>query len=203
MSNESLVSKVAEWMGVKPAQLKLADISAKIPNIRRKVERYKSQAIAAEAEALKKREQSFSPETNPAERASLFRQADAEMQKAKMEAGFATSFLTQLDYYTQLETTMQIVEQMKENGFINEKASSVDWQKSIDSMQDEIQAMLAVVQKLGDAMGTALTHDTPSASDSLADELEQLFKKFDAEPDPVKKAEIRKQIEARNARALV
>ncbi|MBR4171235.1 MAG: hypothetical protein IKR48_06250 [Kiritimatiellae bacterium] len=197
MSDESLIEKVAVLAGIRPAQLKLSDVHKKIPDIRRMVEKHKKAAITAEAESLKKRELSFAAETKPAERASLFRKADADMQRAKMEAGFASNFLTQLGYYTLLETTMQIVEQMKENGLVDEKTSTVDWQKSIDSMQDEIQEMLAVVKKLGDAMGAALACEEPESHASLANELDQLYAKFDAEPDPVKKAEIRKQIEAK------
>ena len=136
-------------------------------------------------------------DTKPAERASLFRQAEADMQRAKMEAGFASGILTQLGCYTQLETTMQIVEQMKVNGLIDGNMSAADWQKSIDTMQDEIQVMLAEIGKLGNAMDAALAYEAPEAHTALANELDQLYAKFDAEPDPVKKAEIRKQIEAK------
>lgn len=197
MSDEGMLERVAVSLGIKPAQLKTSDVHARIPGIRRKFEEYEKSAIAAEAEALKKKEQAFSPETPATERKQLLLKAAEDKKQAETLAGFASTFLSQLNYWTMTETMMQIVDQMKENGLVDEKTTAMDWQKSVNSMQDEIQEMLDRVKKLGDVMGSALTQDAPAVSDTLADELDQLFAKFNAETDPAKKAEIQKQIEVK------
>ena len=201
MNNESIVDKIAQALGVKASQIKTSDIHAKIPNIKRKAEEYEKQAVAAETSSLANRAKAFSPDTPAGERAQLMRQSTIDAQRAKTLAGFAGTFLTQLGHFTALETTMQIADEMKEVGLINSDVSAMDWQKAMDTMQDEIQQMIATTQKLGDVMGSVLT-DPSSGGTELVDELNQLFAKYEAETDPVKKAEIQRQIEAKSNAVL-
>lgn len=201
MEKESLVDKLAVSLGIKPAQLKTSDVHAKIPELRRKAEDYEKQAVAAESSALENRAKAFSPDTPAADRARLMRQSTQDAQRAKTLAGFASTFITQLGHFTALETTMQIADEMKEVGLISSKTSAVDWQKAMDTMQDEIQCMISTTQKLGDVMGSVLREST-SAETDVSDELDRLFAQWQAESDPDKKAEIQRQIEAKSNAAL-
>lgn len=202
MKEETIVDKIAVSLGIKPAQLKTADVHAKIPALKRKAEEYEKQAVTAETAALTNRAKAFSPETAAAERAQLMRQSTMDAQRAKTLAGFAATFITQLGHFTALETTMQIADEMKEVGLINSDISAVDWQNAMDTMQDEIQQMIGTTQKLGDVMGSVLAQDASPVTSDTADELNQLFAKWEAETDPVKKAEIQRQIEAKSNAAI-
>ena len=193
---------IAALFGKRPSQLTTADVHAKIPALKRKAEEYEKQAIAAEASALENRAKAFSPDTKSADRARLMRQSNQDAQRAKTFAGFAGTFLTQLGHCTALETTMQIADEMKEVGLINSDVSVMDWQTAMDTMQDEIQRIIATNQKLGDVMGSVLAETTPDG-DEVVDELDRLFARYEAEKDPKKKAEIQRIIESKNKAILV
>ena len=202
---ETLVDRIAISLGIKPALLKTADIHAKIPALKRKAEEYEKQAIAAEKASLDNREKAFSPDTPAADRSQLFRQSSLDAQKAKTLANFAGTFLTQLGHFTALETTMQITDEMKEVGLVSSNVSITDWQNAMDTMQDEIQQIINSSQKVGDVMETVLMA-TPTSSSmemEVKNELDRLFDKYNAETDPVKKAEIQKTIEAKYKAQLV
>ena len=201
MKEETLVDKIAISLGIKPAQLKTADVHAKIPSLRRTAEDYERQAVAAEAASLENRAKAFSPDTPAADRAKYMRQSSMDAQRAKTLAGFAGTFLTQLGNYTALETTMQIADEMKSVGLLSSDVSAMDWQKAMDSMQSEIQRIIATNQKLGDVMGSVLSESSSDAA-NVADELDALFKKWEAETDPVKKAEIQRIIDTKCNAAL-
>lgn len=184
-------------------QLATADIHGKILALKRNVEKWEGQAVAAERSALVNREKAFSPDTPETERARLIRQSVIDTQNAKMLSGYAATFLTQFGHYTELETVMQIADEMKEVGLIDSDVSVVDWQKAMDTMQDEIQRIIATSQKLGDVMGSVLAQDSAAVGIDMVDELDQLFAKWKSESDPAKKAEIQRQIEAKSNAALV
>jgi len=202
MSGENFVEQIAVSLGIKQAQLKTADVHAKIPALKRKAEEYERNAVALEDASLANRAKAFSPETPASERASLMRQSTADAQKAKTMAGFAATFLTQLGQFVALETTMQIADEMKEVGLLGENVTVADWQSATDTMQDEIHRMIATSQKLGDVMSGVLTQNNADSGESVADELNALFARWEAETDPVKKAEIQKLIETKSNAAL-
>ena len=202
MSETSLVDRIAVSLGIKPSQLKTADVHAKIPALKRKAEEYEKQAVAAETSSLTNRAKAFSPDTPAADRAQLMRQSTIDAQRAKTLSGFAATFIAQLGHFSALETTMQIADEMKEVGLINSNITAVDWQNAMDTMQDEIQRMISTSQKLGDVMSSVLS-DTPTSGAEVADELNLLFAKYEAEKDPIKKAEIQKLIETKSNAALL
>lgn len=201
MNEETLVDRIAVSLGLKAAQLKTSDVHAKIPALRRKAADYEAKAVAAEESALKNRAKAFSPDTPAIERAKLMRQSTEDAKRAKVLAGFASTFLTQYGHFTALETAMQIADEMKEVGLISPTASITDWQGAMDSMQDEIEMMVESTKKLGDVMSCALSDTSDGKSDEL-DELNMLFAKYEAEKDPVKKAEIQRTIEAKSNAAI-
>ena len=201
MKDETLVDKIAISLGLKTAQLKTADVHAKIPALKRKAADYEAQAVAAEEAALKNRAKAFSPDTPDAERAKLMRQSTVDAQRAKTLAGFASTFLTQYGHFTSLETAMRIADEMKEVGLISSNASITDWQGAMDSMQDEIEMMVESTKKLGDVMSCALTDTSVGKPDEL-DELNVLFAQWKAEKDPAKKAELQRKIEAKSNMAI-
>ena len=201
MKEETLVDKIAVSLGLKPAQLTTANIHEKMPALKRMAETYEKEAIALEASSLENRAKAFSPDTPAADRAHLMRQSSMDAQKAKTKANFASTFLTQLGHFTTLETTMQIVDEMKEVGLMKSNMSVTDWQGAMDTMQDDIQQILTTSQKLGDVMGSVLT-ETSSGGTEIVDELDKLFAEYEAETDPVKKAEIQKKIEAKSNSVL-
>lgn len=191
-----VLEDIAKMLNKDKSQIKLCDISAKIPELKRKVESYRKEAVEAEAQSLAKRAKAFSPETPAADRASLMRHSGMDADKAKTLSGFASTLLAQLGNFEALETTMQIANEMKEVGLISPNVKAIDWQNAMDTMQVEIQQMITTTQKLGHVMTGALSplnvNDSKSAD---IDDLEQLFNAWENEPDPVKKAEIQRQIE--------
>ena len=180
MKEERFIDKIATSLGIKPAQLKTADVHAKIPALRRMAEDYEKQAVAAEAASLENKAKAFSPDTPAADRAKFMRQSTMDAKQAKTLAGFAATFLTQLGNFTALETTMQIADEMKEVGLISSDVSAMDWQNAMDTMQSEIQRIIATNQKLGDVMGSVLSESSSDAAD-VTDELNALFAKWEAE----------------------
>jgi hypothetical protein len=85
---------------------------------------------------------------------------------------------------------------MKEVGLISPNIKAIDWQNAMDTMQVEIQQMITTTQKLGHVMTGALSSSNVDDSKSEdIDELQQLFNAWEKESDPVKKAEIQRQIE--------
>ena len=203
MAQNGLVDRIAKLLNIKATQLKVADVHAKIPKLKRMVEEYEKQATDVEAAASECRRKAFSPDTPPTERAKLLNQSVVELKRAKTLAGFAGTFLTQLGHFSALETTMQVAGEMKEVGLIGSDVSIMDWQNAMDTMQDEIQRIVATSQKLGDVMGSVLAQEAASTDEEAVDELNQLFAKWEAEPDPVQKAQIQKLIEAKSNAALV
>ena len=201
MKDETLVDRIAVSLGIKTAQLKTADVHAKIPALKRKAADYEAQAVASEESALKNRAKAFSPDTPAAERAKLMRQSTVDAQRAKTLAGFAGTFLTQYGHFMARGTAMRIADEMKEVGLISPNASITDWQGAMDSMQDEIEMMVESTKKLGDVMSCALTDTSAGQSDEL-DELNVLFAQYEAEKDPAKKVEIQRKIEAKSNAAL-
>lgn len=201
MKDETIVDKIAGILGMKSSDIRLKDVHAKMPALKRKAEEYEKQAVAAETASLENRAKAFSPDTAAADRARLMRQSQQDALRAKSLSGFAGTFLTQLGNFTALETTMQIAEEMKSVGLITSEISATDWQGAMDTMQDEIQKMITVSQNLGNAMGSVLA-DVQTGGEDITDELNQLFAKYEAETDPVKKAEIQKIIEAKSYAAL-
>jgi hypothetical protein len=201
MKEETLVDRIAVSLGLKAAQLRTADVHAKIPVLKRKAADYEAQAVAAEESALKNRAKAFSPDTPAAERAKLMRQSTSDAQRAKTLAGFASTFLTQYGHFSALETAMRIADEMKDVGLISSNASVNDWQGAMDSMQDEIEMMIESTKKLGDVMSCALT-DTSAGNPGELEELDRLFAQYEAEKDPVRKAEIQRKIEAKSNAAL-
>lgn len=201
MKDETIVDKIAGILGMKSSDIRLKDVHAKMPALKRKAEEYEKQAVAAETASLENRAKAFSPDTAAADRARLMRQSQQDALRAKSLSGFAGTFLTQLGNFTALETTMQIAEEMKNVGLITSEISATDWQGAMDTMQDEIQKMITVSQNLGNAMGSVLA-DVQTGGEDITDELNQLFAKYEAETDPVKKAEIQKIIEAKSYAAL-
>jgi len=201
MKEETIVDKIAISLGIKASQLKTADVHAKIPALRRTAEEYEKKAVAAEASSLENRGKAFSPDTPAVDRARYMRQSTKDAQLAKTLAGFAGTFLTQLGHFTALETTMQIADEMKQVGLLSSDVSAMDWQNAMDTMQEEIQRIISTNQKLGDVMGSVLA-DSSSDGMEVADELNELFAKYEAETDPVKKAEIQRTIEAKSNAVL-
>lgn len=191
-----VLEEIARILKKDKKEIKLSDISAKIPELKRKVESYRKDAVEAEAQSLAKRAKAFSLETPAADRASLMRNSAMDAEKAKTLSGFASTLLAQLGNFEALETTMQIANEMKEVGLISPNIKAIDWQNAMDTMQVEIQQMITTTQKLGHVMTGALSSSNVDDSKSEdIDELQQLFNAWEKESDPVKKAEIQRQIE--------
>ena len=195
MEMNKLVESVASGLGIRTDKLKLQDVQDKIPSIRHMAEKYEKQAVQAEKAALAARAKAYSPETPAGERARLMRGATETAGEAKRMAGFAATFLTQLGNYTALETTMRIVEQMKSVGLFGDRAGAVDWQAALDGMQVEIRRLTDMCDKLGEAMNGALSQSNEAEAAPELDSLNALFAKWEKESDPVKKAEIQKEID--------
>lgn len=194
----NIFEEIAKILNKDKSQIELADVRTKVPALKATAERYGKQAIEAESSALVNRAKAFSPETPAVDRARLMRQAMMDAERAKTLSGFASTFLTQLGNFLALETTMQIANEMKEVGLISSDIKAIDWQNAMDTMQVEIQQMISVTQKLGHVMTGALSSSgNDGAGSQDVDDLERLFRAWESEPDPLRKAEIQKQIEAR------
>ncbi|MDZ7317383.1 MAG: hypothetical protein ONB24_14825 [candidate division KSB1 bacterium] len=192
---DTIVGMVAEWLKIKPAQLKLKDVQEQIPKLRRKVSEYEREALAAEKEAMSLREKAFLPETNAAERPGLMRQAAQAAQKAQMIGRQAGIFLTHLSNFSSLETTMQIVDQLKEVGLLKKGVKIEDWQAVMDSMQVEIEGMIRASQRIGDVMETLMHVEGAQADLTTEKEIKALFKRWEEAKDPAEKARIQKEID--------
>lgn len=191
----TIVNMVAEWLKIKPAQLKLRDIQEQLPKIRRKISEYEREALAAEKESLSFREKAFLPETATSERPGLMRQAAQAAQKAQMIGRQANIFVTHYSNFSALETTMQIVEQLKEVGLLKKGVKIEDWQSVMDSMQIEIEGMIRASQRIGDILDTLMRTDGAVDEIAVEKEIKALFKKWEAATDPAEKARIQKEID--------
>lgn len=199
---KNILEEIAKALNKDRSQIQLADIQAKIPSLKTTADKYARQAVEAEAAALANKGKAFSPDVSAVDRAKFMRQAMMDANRAKALSGFAGTFVTQYGNFLALETTMQIANEMKEVGLIESDIKAIDWQNAMDTMQVEIQQMISTTQKLGHVMTGALSIDN-SIGSSEEDELENLFKAWESEVDPVKKAEIQKQIESKTKLSLV
>lgn len=199
---KNILEEIAKVLNKDRSQIQLADIQAKIPSLKTTADKYARQAVEAEAAALANKGKAFSPDVSAVDRAKFMRQAMMDANRAKTLSGFAGTFVTQYGNFLALETTMQIANEMKEVGLIESDIKAIDWQNAMDTMQVEIQQMISTTQKLGHVMTGALSIDN-SIGSSEEDELENLFKAWESEVDPVKKAEIQKQIESKTKLSLV
>lgn len=198
--SEGILEKVADILGKKPAQLTAEDLRLNLQTLKRRVEEYERDAVAAEAAALANRAKAYnSPDVSSADGARLLRQSRADKMKAERMAGFASTFMAQLGNVSSLVTTMQIADDMKNVGLINSSSSVADLQKSMDKMQLEIDQLVSSSERLGEAMNIAFSQFNKGSADvkEEKDELETLLAKYKSESDPVKKAELQKKIDVR------
>ena len=197
--SEGILEKVADILGKKPAQLTAEDLRLNLQTLKRRVEEYERDAVAAEAAALANRAKAYSPDVSSADGARLLRQSQADKMKAERMAGFASTFMAQLGNVSSLVTTMQIADDMKNVGLINSSSSVADLQKSMDKMQLEIDQLVSSSERLGEAMNIAFSQFNKGSADvkEEKDELETLLAKYKSESDPVKKAELQKKIDVR------
>ena len=191
----NVVEKIALALGKGVGELRLDDVQRNIPELRRTAERYEKKALSAEKASLEARAKAFSPDTLASERAILMRKAADEAARARRLEGQTTTFLAQLENFTSLETTMKIVEEMTGVGLFEKGTKAVDWQRALDDMQIEIKRLTEMGKRWNDAMSSAMAQSTTSLATPEVSELERLFKQWETEPDPAKKAEIQKQID--------
>lgn len=196
------VEVIAQALGKNANQLKLEDIQRALPGIRHKADQYEKEALTAERAALEARAKAFSPETPASERAVLMRRAADCAAQARQLEGFTNTFLVQLGNYTSLETTMKIVEQMSAVGLFEKGKTAVDWQRALDDMQIEIKRMTELTAKFNEAMSSAMPSVDAGSPSPEVDELERLFRQWEAETDPLKKEEIKKKIDQRTNVAM-
>ena len=195
----NIVEEIAKSLGLTSTQLKVEDIHAKIPQLKRLASQYTKGAVDAESEAMTRRQTAFSPDTPPADRARLMREYTQFANKAKALSSQASIFIVQYGQFQALETTMMIIKEMEDVGLVAKVPGAVDWQTEMDAMSLEIQRLVDDSKKLGEALKSPME----GTSMPETDELEQLFARWDAETDPVKKAEIQRQIEAKTNVPLV
>lgn len=197
MSDDSktMVSTVAEFLGLKPVDLTLKDVQKPLPELRRKMQEYERESLVAEGESIKFRESAFSPDTPQHERASKMRQAKQASDKAQMKMKQTMIFHTQYANFSALESTMQIVEQMKEVGLIQKGTKIEDWQKVVDEMHVEMEAIANRTQQLTDAMSVLTMTSDSSADATVNNELDILFDQWNKATDPVEKMRIQKKID--------
>ena len=197
MSDDSktMVSTVAEFLGLKPAELTLKDVQKPLPELRRKMMEYEREALTAEAESGRFREVAFSPDTPQHERAGKMRQAKQASDKAQMKMKQTMIFHSQYANFSALESTMQIVDQMREVGLIQKGIKIDDWQKVVDEMQSEMETITKRTQQLTDAMSVLMHHTDSSVDTSVNNELDLLFDQWNKATDPVEKMRIQKKID--------
>ena len=195
------VIKLSKDIGVAASKLKLEDVQMKIRVVRRYVDENQREAVNAERLAREAREKAFLPTTPSTERSRLWHSAQEAEAKAKQYIAFTESHLSMLSNYMSLETTMKIVGQMQQVGLFDKNAK-VDWQNALDEMQNEISNVIDACKTMTEIMNSTIMKKGVSETPQEVDDIEALFKKFDAEPDPVKKEEIRRTIEAKNNAAL-
>ena len=197
--SEGVIEKVAKMLGKRPAQLTSEDLRLNLMTLKRRVEEYERDAVAAETSALANRAKAFSPDTTSSDGARLLRQAQADKLKAERMAGFAGTFMAQLGNISALETTMQIADDMKNVGLISSSSSVTDLQKSMDKMQMEIDQLVSSSDRLGEAMNIAFSQFNTESVDvkEVTDDLAKLMEEYRKEPDPAKKAALQKEIYAK------
>lgn len=199
--SEGVIEKAAKMLGKKPAQLTSEDLRLNLMTLKRRVEEYERDAVAAEASSLANRAKAYNLDSGvtPADAARFIRQAQADKLKAERMAGFAGTFMTQLGNISALVTTMQIADDMKNVGLISSSSSVADLQKSMDKMQMEIDQLVSSSDRLGEAMNIAFSQFNAGAGNvaETKDELEELMKVFREEKDPVKRAEIQRKIDVK------
>ena len=195
------VNKLSKDIGVAASKLRLEDVQLKIRKVRKYVDDNQREAVNAERLARDAREKAFLPTTPSTERSRLWRSAMDAEAKAKQYVQYAESHLAMLSNYMSLETTMKIVGQMQQVGLF-EKDAKVDWQNALDEMQNEISNVIDACKTMTEIMNSTIRQKGARETPEEVDDIEALFRKFDAEPDPVKKEEIRRTIEAKNNAAL-
>lgn len=193
----SIVETIAEKFGVKPEKLTLDMIRKGLPDLRRTMAQYEKEAVDVEKQSIAVKNKAYAPDTPLAERVVLIQKAAQLGKAAAQKANFAAVFIKQYDSFSSLETAMQIAQEMQNVGLFDKAGGAIDWQRALDEMQVEINAVAEMCDKLGDAVSIAIPGmdavDPVAAGE--AGELEALFKKLSETTDPVEQAEIQKKID--------
>lgn len=164
----------------------------------------KFRQAVSEAEAASNKSQALYMklwDVSPAERARLRKQKaelDETVKRKMIQAqGFAKSEATLQD----VEIVMQIDQAFAQCGLVDgneERATSLeDIQKSLAEASLVITKTLESVEKMG--MAISVPEVRESALSAEEREREELWRRYDSETDPVKKAEIKRTLEEKEA----
>ena len=202
----SIKSIFVEPESSKPKPLSLDEIQRRIIDTSQNMEMRNRDAALAEKKAQAALQKTFQPGIGAAQRSKLLSEHQRCMREARSFLDFANQLGSVLETLEKAETFMELSETISQSNIAG--VGKMDIQEIMTELQ-ETQAVLGPMvrecQKLKHVMdvtveqfGDMLSSGVPEGQD----ELMGLYAKYDAEPDPVKKAAIQAEIQKKSESIL-
>ena len=185
-----------------PKTLSLDEIRKRIFETSRNMEMRNREAAVAEQKAQAALQKTFQPGIGAAQRTKLLAEHQRCLKEAKSFISFANQLGSVLETLESAETFMELSETISQSNIAGAgKMDIKEIMKELQEMQAMLGPMVKECQKLKHTMdvsaeqfGEMLSQGVPEGQN----ELMALYAKYDAEPDPVKKAAIQVEIQKKS-----
>lgn len=185
-----------------PEKLSLEEIRKRIFETTRNMEIRSREAAAAEAKAQTALQKTFQQGMTAAQRSKLLAENQKWLRTARDSIGFANQLGAVLETLESAETFMELSETIAQSNVAGAGRFDVHaLAKELQDIQNSLSPMMAECRRLKELMEVStgqfdamLAQNTPAGQD----ELMALYAKYDAEPDPVKKAAIQAEIQKKS-----
>ena len=207
MSFSSFLKKHFFASGSSEAEtLTLDEIRTRIFETSRNMEVRNREAAMAEQRAQVALQKTFQPGVNAAQRTKLLADHQRHLKDAKSFISYANQLGSVLETLETAETFMELSETISQSNIAGAgKMDIKEIMKELNDMQAMLGPMIKECQKLKNAMdvsveqfGGMLSSGAPEGQDELL----ALYAKYDAEPDPIKKAAIQAEIQKKSESML-
>lgn len=179
--------------------LSLEEIRKRIFETSRNMEMRNREAAVAESKAQAALQKTFQTGVSAAQRTKLLREHQKCLKEAKSFISFANQLGSVLETLESSETFLELSETISQSNIAG--AGKMDIKEIMKELQ-ETQAMLGPMVKECQKLKHVMDVSAEQFSDMLAqgvpdgqDDLMALYAKYDAEPDPAKKAAIQEEIQ--------
>ena len=196
------ISSIIRDFFVEPSDmntLSLEEIRKRIFETSRNMEMRNREAAVAESKAQAALQKTFQTGVSAAQRTKLLREHQKCLKEAKSFISFANQLGSVLETLESSETFLELSETISQSNIAG--AGKMDIKEIMKELQ-ETQAMLGPMVKECQKLKHVMDVSAEQFSDMLAqgvpdgqDDLMALYAKYDAEPDPAKKAAIQEEIQ--------
>ena len=207
MSFSSFIKKLfADTGSSEQKPLTLDEIRKRMFETSRNMEMRNREAAVAEQKAQVALQKTFQPGVSAAQRSKLLAEHQRRIKEAKSFISYANQLGSVLETLETAETFMELSETISQSNIAGAGKMDVkEIMKELNDMQAMLGPMIKECQKMKSVMDCSVEqfgNMLPSGVPEGQNELMELYAKYDAEPDPVKKAAIQAEIQKKSESML-